>query len=238
MAIDEIEIPESSRSFTVYGFSTDISIDVLLKLMQEPEEHFSLDPERPGFHDLESDGKTIRGYFSVVAPFEVEKLVDGMTAKVLEKRIESCEFILSGDRLWAWGKSSAKTNLARRLTPLAGFGITPITVEQKQMSAFYDRLSMVHGISLRNPKDREVRTARLTGRIESYLEYKVVDPCNHGIEKVCGLLDTPLGPLTVTVGTKGSLNLKVRRGFIMTLDCLVWLNSMILDEQKPEAATK
>lgn len=233
MAIDEIEIPGSSMSFTCWTLKVD-DLGELYKQVSSEEEHFCIDPERPGFHDLEHDDRLIRGYFSVVVPFEVEHLNEGVTTKILLKRIETCEFFALQGMLFASGKSSAQKNLARSLTPLAGYGVTNVEHDSRQMSQFYDRLSMVKSIALTNPKDREIRRARLAGRIESYTEYNIVDPRNHGIDSVSGLVDSPLGPLTVTVGKKGALRLNVRKGFVMTIDCMLWLMSLIREEKPPE----
>lgn len=237
MAIDEIEIPGSSISFSCWTLKVE-DLRELYKQMRSEEEHFSIDPERPGFHDLEADERLIRGFFSVVVPFEVEHLNEGITTKILLKRIETCEFFALDGILFASGKSSAVKNLSRSMTPLAGYGVTNVELDIRQMSQFYDRLSMVKSIALTNPKDREIRRARLAGRIESYTEYNIVDPRNHGIESVSGLVDSPLGPLTVTVGRKGSLRLNVRKGFVMTIDCMLWLMSLIREEKPPENFTK
>jgi len=237
MVIDEIEIPGSSMSFSCWTMKVDDLAD-LYKQMSSEDEHFCIDPERPGYHDLQSDDRLIRGYFSVVVPFEVEHLNEGITTKVLLKRIETCEFFVLESILFATGKSAAVKNLARSLTPLSGFGVTNVEHDIRQMSQFYDRLSMVKSIALTNPKDREIRRARLAGRIESYTEYNIVDPRNHGIDSVSGLVDTPLGPITVTVGRKGALRLNVRKGFVMTIDCMLWLMTLIREEKPPENFNK
>ena len=237
MAIDEIEIPGSSMSFTCLTLKVE-DLEDLYKQMGSEEEHFSIDPERPGYHDLQADERMIRGYFSVVVPFEVEHLTEGITTKILLKRIEYCEFFALDGYLFATGKSAAVKNLARSLTALAGYGVTNVEHDIHHMSQFYDRLSMVKSIALTNPKDREIRRARLAGRIESYTEYNIVDPRNHGIDSVTGLVDSPLGPITVTVGRKGALRLNVRKGFVMTIDCMLWLMSLIREEKPPSDFNK
>ncbi|MFZ2956420.1 MAG: hypothetical protein WA705_05985 [Candidatus Ozemobacteraceae bacterium] len=236
MSLDEIEVPGSSISFSCMTLKVD-SLEALYKAIREEVESFCIDPERAGFHDLDFDGRLIRGYYSVIVPFEVEHLTEGITTKILLKRIDSCEFFALDGILFATGKTTAQKNLARGLTPLAGFGVTNIEHDFHQMSQFHDRLSDVKAIVLTNPKDKEIRRARLAGRIESYTEYNIVDPRNHGIESVQGIVDTPLGPITVTVGRKGALRLGVKKGFVMTIDCMLWLMALIREEKPPESAS-
>ncbi|MBF0500809.1 MAG: hypothetical protein HQM09_11795 [Candidatus Riflebacteria bacterium] len=236
MPLDEIEVPGSSISFTCMTLKVE-SLEALYGAVREEGESFSVDPERPGFLNLDFDGRLIRGYYSLVVPFEVEHLTEGITTKILLKRIESCEFFALDGILFATGKTTAQKNLARGLTPLAGFGVTNIEHDFHQMSQFHDRLSDVKAIVLTNPKDRDIRRARLAGRIESYTEYNIVDPRNHGIESVQGIVDSPLGPITVTVGRKGTLRLGVKKGFVMTIDCMLWLMALIRDEKPPQLAS-
>jgi hypothetical protein len=101
------------------------------------------------------------------------------------------------------------------------------------MNQLQERMTKLKSIVLTNPKDKEVRRARLAGHIESYIGYNIIDPRNHGIDSVSGIMDTPLGPLTATVGKKGSLRLNVRKGFILTTECLEWIVSLIKEEKAP-----
>ena len=73
----------------------------------------------------------------------------------------------------------------------------------------------------------------MAGKIESYEEYNILDPKAHGIEQVSGIIDTPLGPVTLTVSRKGILRLGVKRGFILTMDCLKWLVALVREETMP-----
>ena len=232
MPIDEIEVPGSSFSCTSYSFKTD-AITPLFKRLVAEEEVFNLTEEKAGFHDLDSNGKVIRGWYSQVVPFEVEHLTDGMVTKTLLKRVESCEFFGLNGVLFATGKLGPQKSMAQTVTALSGFGVTPFEFEFTQMSQFQDRLSMLKAIVLTNPKDREVRRARLAGRIENYSTYNVIDPRNHGIDSVSGLIDGPLGPMTLTVSAKGKLRLNVRKGFLLTIDCLLWVLAMVRDEKPP-----
>lgn len=232
MPIDEIEVPGASYSVTAHNFKTDLITDLFKKLAGE-DEVFSLKDEKPGFHDLDCNGKILRGWYSWVTPFEVEHLAEGMVTKTLLKHVESCEFFATNGVLFTNGKQGVTNAMAQNLTALAGFGVTPFEFEFTQMKQFEDRLSMLKAIVLTNPKDREVRRARLGGRIENYSTYNVIDPRNHGIDSVSGLIDGPLGPMTITVSTKGQIRLSVRKGFLLTFDTLLWCLAMIRDQKLP-----
>ena len=233
MPIDEIEIPGTSVSFRCLTFKTD-AIPELFERIGSEGEQFSIEPENPGFHDFDTNKRMIRGFYSMVVPFEVEHIIEGIVTKTLFKRVETCEFFALPEILFVSGKTGPQKVLERVFASLTGYGTAPLEFEFRQMSQFQDRLSMVKSIALTNPKDREVRRARLAGRIESYMEYNVIDPRNHGIESVSGLIDSPLGPVTITTSRKGGLRLNVRKGFILTMDCLMWLLAIIRDEKPPE----
>ncbi|MBF0406445.1 MAG: hypothetical protein HQM10_03755 [Candidatus Riflebacteria bacterium] len=231
MSLDEIHVNGSSISFSCLVSKTD-SVEDLFKAMMDKDQQFSLDPERAGFHDCESDGETVRGFFSVVVPFEVERLNDGIMSKFLLKRIETCEFILLKDMTFAFGKSSAQKNLSLVLTMLTNFGVTPVEYEFHNMSQFQDRLSVVKSIVLTNPKTREISKARLAGRIEDYTDYGIVEPKNHEIDSVSGLVDSPLGPLNVNLSSKGNLRISVKKGFVLTVNCLKWIIRLTKDSSR------
>ncbi|MBF0544733.1 MAG: hypothetical protein HQM08_09885 [Candidatus Riflebacteria bacterium] len=237
MSLDEIHVQGSSISFNCFS-SKAPSIKSLFEAMVAEDQTFSIDPERAGFHDCEADDEIIRGFFSVVVTFEVEHLIDGIMTKSLLKRIETCEFIALKENTFMTGKSSAQKNLALVLTGLTNYGVTPIEYEFHQMSLFQDRLSMVKCIVLSNPKTKEIRRARLAGRIESYIEYNIVEPKNHEIDSVAGLVDSPLGPINVNLTRKGGIRLNVKKGFILTVECVQWILSLARDEKPSSIINK
>lgn len=222
MSINEIEVHSTSISFQVLTFKAD-DLNAVFSEITTPEETFSIDPETPGFHDCEFKNDIIRGYYSLSVSFEVEHLVEGITTKTLLKRIESCEFWAVEGVLFATGKPNAIKNLARAMTPIIGFGVTNPELDFHQMSDFHNRLSDVKSVVVTNPKDREVRRATLAGRIEDYTEFNILDARNHGLEKVSGIFDTPLGPITVAPGKKGLIRFGVKKGFVLSIDCLYWV---------------
>lgn len=232
MPMTEIEIPGTSISFRCLTFKTD-SVRNLFRHLSKEGDVFNIETETMGFHDVEADEYLIRGFFSVVVPFEVEHLVEGIVTKTLFKRVETCEFFLMAEALFVTGKTGAQKVLERNITALSGYGVAAMEFEFHHLSQFQDRLGVMKSIALTNPKDKEVRRARLAGRIESYTEYNIIDPRNHGIESVSGLVDTPLGPMTITISRKGVLRLNVKRGFILTIECLLWVVALIREEKPP-----
>ena len=237
MPISEIEVPGSSLSLTCYKCRMDSAPKLVVRIAKEGEA-FNLEEEIPGFHDLDHDDTTVRGFYSTVAAFEVDEVVEGISTRTLHKRIDSCEFLLAGGFAFFMGKSSVQKPLSHAIFTLTGYGVTSLELEFHQLSQFQDRLEKVKSVALTNPKDREIRKAKLTGEIEDYSDYNVVDPRNHGIDSVSGLVDSPLGPMTVTATRKGGLRLAVRKGFILTLDCLLWIMEMVTGEKSIDAATE
>lgn len=237
MPIDEIEVPGSSISLKCWKARID-SVPKLFQRITKEGDVFNIESETAGFHDCDSSNKLIRGFYSAIIPFEVEHLIDGISTKSLMKRIESCEFLALDGYVFTTGRNAPQKPLSHSLSMLSGYGVALLEFEFNQLSQFHDRLSQLKSIALSNPKDKEIRRARLTGQIESYTDYNVIDPRNHGIESVAGLVDSPLGPMTITVSRKGGLRLGVRKGFILTLDCLLWVMQLILEEKPPEYVQK
>ncbi|MBF0410948.1 MAG: hypothetical protein HQM10_26625, partial [Candidatus Riflebacteria bacterium] len=54
-------------------------------------------------------------------------------------------------------------------------------------------------------------------------------PKNHEIDSVSGLVDSPLGPLNVNLSSKGNLRISVKKGFVLTVDCLKWILGLAKD---------
>lgn len=234
MPIDQIEIPGTSFSMKIWKSRVDDLAQLFRKIRDEADE-FSLQPECPGFHDCELNEQCqiIRGFFTAIVPFETEHLVDGISSKTTFKRIESTEFLLSPDALYTWGKNGPARGLTTQLSSLTGYAVSLREFEFHQLRQLSERLSVLKTIGLKNAKDKEVRRVRLAGAIENYLEYNCIDPTNHDIESVAGLVDSPLGPMTLTVGRRGAIRIGVKRGFILTHDCLNWLIALILEENPP-----
>ena len=233
MPLNEIEISGHSLTLDIWNCEIPNIKETFQKIMNEGD-MFSIDPEFPGFHDCDTDGEIIRGFYSGIIPFEVEHLKDGITTKELFRRIESCEFIATENVIFTTGKPGPMKGLAHSLSGLSGYHISKVEFEFNQLSQMQERMTRIKNVVVSNPKDKEVRRARLAGQIESYTDYNIIDPRNHGIESFGGIIDTPLGSMTANISRKGKIRLSVKRGFIFTVDCLLWLVNLIKEESSPE----
>ncbi len=233
MPINEIEIAGSSLSLKCWKAEMEEVNKIFDRIMQEGEQ-FDLESEIPGFHDCDCDGEILRGYFSGIVPFEVEHLVEGNTTRTLFKRIESCEFIATGRTMFTMGRPGPAKGLSMALSSITGGEVALLEFDFNQLSQLQERMAKIKTIVVTNPKEKEIRRARLAGHIESYTDYNIIDPRNHGIDSVSGVVTTPLGSMTVTVGKKGSLRLGVTRGLILNTACLEWVIDLIREEKRPE----
>jgi hypothetical protein len=120
------------------------------------------------------------------------------------------------------------------LSSLTGSEISLYEFEFEQLSQLQEKMAQIKSIVVTNPKEKEIRRARLAGHIESYTDYNIIDPRNHGIESVSGVVSTPLGSMTLTVRKKGSLKLGVSKGMIVTVECLEWLLRLVVEQKRPE----
>ena len=233
MPVNELEISGSSLSLKCWKAEIEDINAVFNRIMQEGEQ-FDIDNETPGFHDCDCDGNIIRGYYSGIIPFEIEHLIDGNTTRTLFKRIESCEFIATPHTMFTMGKPGPAKGLAMSLSSLTGSEISLYEFEFEQLSQLQEKMAQIKSIVVTNPKEKEIRRARLAGHIESYTDYNIIDPRNHGIESVSGVVTTPLGSMTLTVRKKGSLKLGVSKGMIVTVECLEWLLRLVVEQKRPE----
>jgi hypothetical protein len=224
MPLNEIEVAGSSISMQVCHTSFDPE-EVYDRIMKE-DELFNIENETPGFHDVDFDSGLLRGYYSGIVPFEVEHLVDGNAKRELFKRIESAEFVSDGEFVFAWGKGGPIKGLAMNLSGLSGSECGYAAFEFNDLFNIQNRMAKLKSITVKNPKECEVRTCRLSGGIEEYTTFNVVNN-NHGINSVSGLITTPMGSMTLTATQKGNIRLGVARGMIINFDLLTWIVKLI-----------
>ncbi len=232
MALDEIEVQGSSLSLQCFHWRPDPPKELLRKISEQGTS-FVLANETPGFYDLDADTRVIKGCYALVSTFEVEHLAEEFTTKSLLKRIESCDFLGFGEYLFVWGKRGPIKSLTQTMSGLTASAVTPLSFDMRELAQFQERLTTCKAIVLTNPKTKELRRCRLAGIIEHYTDYNVIDPLNHSIDSVSGLIDSPLGPMTVTVGHGGNVRFNVKKGFIMTVDCIMWLLALIREADNP-----
>jgi hypothetical protein len=237
MPINEIEIAGSSLSLKIWSCKI-LNSENTFKNIMEHGDKFSIDSELPGFHDCDYSKDIIRGFYSGVVPFEVEHLVDEIPTKTLFKKIETCEFIATTNFIFTMRKTGPAKGMSAGISAATGSYVSPIEFEFDQLHNFQNHFGTLKAIVITNPKDKEVRRVRLTGRIEDYTSYNAIEVRNHGIESVKGVLDTPLGPIGIVVNRKGTIRLAVKKGFIMTVHCLLWILKRIRNESlKPGVDT-
>lgn len=232
MLINEIEVMGSSIALKFLNIESKLlaNRDAFFTNIMAKADRFNLESEVPGLHDIDTSNGVVRGYYSVVTPFEIEHLVEGQTTKTLFKKIESCEFVLSEEASFAFGNSGCIKLLCSALAAATGIHVDPMEFDFNHLHQIQERMTRIKTIVVTNPKEKEIRKARLAGHMESYTEYNIVDPRNHGIESVSGMIDTPLGPLTATIDKKGGMRLNVKKGLVLTVECIAWILRLINSE--------
>lgn len=233
MLINEIEVKGPTFSARRLKTAVEQSIAELFETLMQKCDAFNLEVELPGIHDCDHDETTLRGFYSMVIPFEVEHLVDGISTKTLLKRIESCEFIISAQICVLFGNAGCGKCFASALAAATGVHVDFAEYEFNHLSQIQERMTRIKTIVVTNPKEKEVRRARLAGHMEHYTEYNVIDPRNHGIDSIQGMIDTPLGPMMLKLSKNGSFALGVKKGMILTVECLEWIFQLIESEDKP-----
>lgn len=216
--INEIELESGRISLQCFDFTGNAkeSIDNGLK--------FNMEDEIPcGFHDCDFAENSVRGYFSLVEPYEVENIVDGMTTMEAKSRIRTAEFVQTGDFMFAWGNSSAIKLLASYISSEYSTA-TKIEFEFNDLFNLQNRLELCKGVTVKNPKENKVKTVKLTGALDMYSEHDVIERGNHELKSVSGIMNTPaLGKITVAVNDKGVIRIGTKKGCILPVDVVVWL---------------
>jgi hypothetical protein len=215
--INEIELQSGRISLSCFDFTGNAkeSIDNGPKFSIENEEH--------GYHDCDFAENSARGYFSFIEPYEAENLVDCMTTMELKNRIRSAEFVQTGDFMFAWGNGSAIKLLASYLSSEYATA-TKIEFEFNDLFNLQNRLELCKSVTVKNPKESKVKTVKLTGTLDCYSEHDVIEPRNHTIKSVSGIMNTPtLGKITVAATDKGVIRIGTKKGCILPVDVVVWL---------------
>ena len=215
--INEIELGNGRISLQCFDFTGNAkeSIDNGIK--------FSMEDDIPcGFHDCDFAENSARGYFSFVEPYEVENLVDGMTTMETKKRIKTAEFVQIGDFLFAWGNSSAIKLLASYISSEYATA-TKIEFEFNDLFNLQSRFELCKSVKIKNPKESKVKTVSLTGTLDHYAEFNVLDPRNHELKAVSGIINSSIGKITVAANNKGVIRICAKKGCILPFDVVVWL---------------
>ena len=233
MLNNEIVIEGASFSFKCVTLNND-NLEDICQRIQTKGDIFNPDTETPGFHDFCLDSGVIKGYYSVIVPFEVTHFVEGNLTKSLFKRMDSCEFMITPKLIYIWGKPSAARFFCEALSAVTGQHVENCEFDFETMSRLQGRMTVIKAIVVENPKDKPIRRARLTGHMEDYDSYNIVDPRNHEIDNISGLVETPLGWMKLTVAKKGKITLGVKKGLAISSDNLNWIMDLVTNEQMPQ----
>ncbi len=236
MLIDEIEVQGTSLSFKCLTLKID-DIKTTFDTIMQKGDICDIEAETPGFHDCDCDNGLIRGFYSNLASFNVEFFKDGITTKEQFKRIESCEFIITPERIYLFGKQGPQKLIEMALSAATGEHVERVEFDNESMNLLHGRMTVIKSIVVENPKDKAIRKARLTGHMEDYETYNIVEPHNHEINSISGVVETPLGAMNLTVDKKGKIRLNVKRGLIINVANLSWILDLITSEAGPAPIT-
>lgn len=221
--INEIEFNKKTINFSVFDVNTDFA-STLEDL--ELGEKFNLEDEIQGLHDQDNSDSIARGFYSYIQPYETENIVDGVTQQVIMKRIKTCEYMLDDDMLFAWGDSGA----IKALSTLA-VDTNKVTFEFNDLYNLQSRMSLVKSLGLKNPKGKDLKNITLSGCIDCYAEYQIVEPNNHDITKVSGKLDTSMGEVVLNVTKQGAVRITAQVGLVINFQCLKDLIGLIYGKE-------
>lgn len=236
MLIDEIEVLGASLSFKCLTLKID-DIETTFNTITEKGDIFDAQAGTPGFHDCDCGRGVIRGFYSNLASFNVEFFKDGIITKEEFKRIETVEFIITPERIYLFGKPGPAKLLEMALSAATGEHVERVEFDNECMELVQSRLTVMKSIVVENPKDKEIRRARLTGHMEDYESYNIVEPNNYQINSISGIIETPLGAMKLTVDKKGKIGLGVKKGLIINTENLNWIIELITSETGPAPIT-
>jgi hypothetical protein len=215
--INEIELENGRISLQCFDFTGNAKESIANGIK------FSMEDDIPcGFHDCDFAENSARGYFSFVEPYEAENLVDGMTTMETKSRIRTAEFAQTGDFLFAWGNSSAIKLLTSYVSSEYATA-TKIEFEFNDLFNLQSRFELCKSVKIKNPKENKVKTVSLTGTLDCYSEHDVIEPRNHEIKSVSGIMNTAIGKINVAVNNKGVIRIGAKKGCILPFDVIVWL---------------
>ena len=215
--INEIELESGRISLNCFDFTGNAKESI------DNGPKFSIEDQTAGYHDCDFSDDAARGYFSFIEPYEAENLVDGMTTMEAKSRIRTAEFVQTGDFLFAWGNGSAVKLLASYISSEFATA-TKIEFEFNDLFNLQSRFELCKSVKIKNPKESKVKTVSLTGTLDCYSEHDVIEPRNHIIKSVSGIMNTPaIGKINVAVNDKGVIRIGTKKGCVLPVDVVVWL---------------
>lgn len=229
--INEIEV-NGAITFRCWEVEVDDFEDIIEKIKADEEYQFDLDNEESGFHDYEYDKdlNLFHGFYSTIIPFSIDHLQDGITTTSSFQKLETSEFFLLKDKLFTTGKNNATKQLCNNLSMLTGHTVTSYIFETENIKEFQDKMEEVKTIVISNPKTEDIRSIRLSGTIEDYQDQVTLDPHDHEIHGISGILNSSMGLIKVGINKNGRLSIRVKKEEIILVDLLEWLLKLIIGE--------
>ena len=176
-----------------------------------------------GFSELELHDNCITGTFVNLYDFEVKYFNGEVTTTDLKKKLVSCDFMLTENYAFATGDGPAKSlfrmNLGLIVPPLTDTDVTLPTLEYDNMNSFQHHLTLITNLSIKNPKDCEIRKLTVSGKIEDIAGVPGVAQGRFTVLSVQGLFEDSVdGALTIKITNKGLLTIKKRSNYVLTPD--------------------
>lgn len=225
MRIDEIEKKSAPLSYQCLKMQIK-DIQAIFNALNEKDNIFNPEIGSNGFHDCKCDKGIIRGFYTVFKTFEVEHYILGLTTKENFVRLEHCEFIITPEHVYVFGKPTPARLLVTALTAATGTYIERVEFDLEHIRQ-ENRFTVMKTILLENSKHNPIRRARLTGCMREYKILPTIEVGNHEINSIKGIIETPLGPIDLTVNKKGKITLDCKNGLILSIDNLNFIFDLI-----------
>ena len=99
---------------------------------------------------------------------------------------------------------------------------TKIEFEFNDLFNLQSRFELCKSVKIKNPKESKVKTVSL-GTLDCYAEFNVLDPRNHELKAVSGIINSSIGKITVAANNKGVIRISTKKGCILPFDVVIWL---------------
>lgn len=219
------QFQQNSLNLKLYQTSlSETEVVELGKILKKGSGRFVPSERTPGFTGIAQERDVLTGVFntvtvSAIPSFNLETLND---EDVFVNKHETCEFVLCPGLVIAQGSGGAMKLMESALACASGGSIVGKEFDYQEMEVLLDILTNIKAISVKNPKDSEVRTANITGVIEDLDGYNFLaaQPLDRTIESVRGSYTLDGYGVEVKLTRKGGLTISGRRGMQISLESI------------------
>jgi hypothetical protein len=226
-----IETPKSSMTFKCFNAEGWCPNEIAEKLAEDAILH-NLQMGTMGFHDIQVSGSVLKGCFSSIVPFEVEFFLKGKNASYVLKRLETCEFIIAEGYGLVFGNTRQFRLLRAHFEWVIKKSVNFYSFELEEMHRLKSSMREVKSIALTNPSEHEVRQVKMSGKLEDYSAYNIIDYRNHGVSGLSGVVeieDELLGRVLANVAVKKNGSIKIGiKGGEMPYSCVLHVLKLLL----------